>query len=189
MCSQQKGCTSLANFRGKIFFNISSSSTPTFGGKRHWLLVMDNCSNYCWSFFIKEKPDFAQTLLALVNNLKLKLNLQVQRLPCNNAGKNQAFKRTCKQEGLGINFEYTAPSMPQQNGCIECKFSTLFNRVCTMLNHGKFTAYLQSSLWAEDANTAMLLENNLITANRALSPLQQFFWEGKEKCPSFNAKI
>ena len=47
-----------------------------------------------------------------------------------------------------------------------------------MLNGGKFTNYQRSGLWAEAANTAMLLKNNLITPNRTLSPFQQFF--GKE---------
>ena len=130
----------------RLFFDISSQSTLTFGGKHHWLLVINNCSNYCWSFFPREKSDLAQTMLGLVYNLKIKLNLQVQCLHCDNAGEKQSFERTCKQEGLGINFKYTAPGTPQQNGCIKCKFATLFNWVHTMLNSGKFTTYLQSSL-------------------------------------------
>ena len=119
-------------------------------------------------------------MLRLLSNLKIKFNLQVQCFHCNYAGENQAFKKTCSQEGLGINFEYTAPGTPQQNGCIERKFATLFNRVCAMLNGGKFTTYLQSGLWAEATNTAMLLENNMITPNRTLSPFQQFFGRGKK---------
>ena len=42
----------------KFFFNASSPSTPTFGGMKHWLLVMEDSSNYEWSFFLKEKIDF-----------------------------------------------------------------------------------------------------------------------------------
>ena len=49
-----------------------------------------------------------------------------------------------------------------------------------MLSGGKFTAYLQSGLWAEAANTAMTLENNLITPNMTLSPFQEFFGKGKQ---------
>ena len=48
-----------------------------------------------------------------------------------------------------------------------------------MLNGGIFTTYLQSGLWAEAANSAMLLKNNLIIPNRILSPFQNFF--GKMK--------
>ena len=123
---------------------------------------------------------------ALINNLKTKYNLHVQHLCCDNAGENQAFKQTCKKEGLGIDFKYTAPGTPQQNGCIECKFATVFNRVFTMLNGGKFTAYLQSSLLAEAVNTVMILENNLITPIRTLSPFQQFFGKGKQNVLGWN---
>ena len=112
----------------------------------------------------------------------------LQCLHCDNAGKNQAFEKTCKQNGLGIDFEYTAPGTPQQNGWVEHKVAMLFKRVHAMLNSGKFTIYLQSSLRMEAANTAMLLNNNLITPNRTLSP-SPHFWEGKEKWPNLNAKI
>ena len=36
--------------------------------------------------------------------------MQVQYLCCYNAGENIAFKKTCKQEGLGLEFVFTAPS-------------------------------------------------------------------------------
>ena len=119
-------------------------------------------------------------MLVLINTLKIKYNLQIQRLCCNNAGENQAFELTCDQEGLGINFEHTATGTPQQNGHGECKFATLFNRVHVMLNNGKFTTYMQSGLWTEVSNAAMTLKNNLITPNRALSPFQHFFGKGKQ---------
>ena len=70
-------------------------------------------SNYIWSFFLKEKSKTVKTMWGLVKNLKNKFNLQAQFLHCDNIGENQAFKRTCKEEGLGIDFEYTAPGMLQ----------------------------------------------------------------------------
>ena len=113
-------------------------------------------------------------MLFLIKDLKTKYNLQVQQLQCDNAGENQAFKWTCNKEGLGIHFKYTAPSIPQQNGRIERKFATLFNRVHAMLNGGKFTPYLHSGLWLEAANTATFIENHLTTPNRSMNPFQQF---------------
>ena len=77
----------------RLFFDISSPTTPTFGGKHHWLLVIDNCSNYCWSLFLREKSDLAQTMLGLINTLKIKFHLQVQCFHCIDVGKNQAFKK------------------------------------------------------------------------------------------------
>ena len=100
----------------RLFFDISSTSTPTFGAKRHQLLVFDDYSDFSWSFFLNEKSDLTQKMVGLIKDLKTKYNWQVQRLQCDNLGGNQAFERACNQEGLGINFEYTAPGTPQQNG-------------------------------------------------------------------------
>ena len=76
----------------KLFFDISTPSTPSVGGKRHWLLVIDNSSDYIWSFFLKENSNLANAMVDLIKNLKDKYSLQVQYLHCNNAGENQAFE-------------------------------------------------------------------------------------------------
>ena len=115
--------------------------------------------------------------------------MQVQCQWCNNAGENVVFKIACKQEGLWVVFEYTAPGMSQQNGCVQQKFTTLFNRVCAMLNGGKFNGFLWNGLWAEVTNTAMLLKNNLLIPSRNLSPFQQFFGKGKRSMLSSMQKI
>ena len=126
----------------RLFFDISSPLTPTFGGKKHWLFVVDDSSNYVWSFYLKEKSNVVNVMSGLTKYLKNKYNLQVQYLHCDNAGENVAFKKACKQEGLGLVFKYTVPGMPQQNGYVEQKIATHFNWVCAMLNGGKFNAFL-----------------------------------------------
>ena len=92
------------------------------------------------------------------------LNKNLKYFHYDNPGKNQTFKQTCKQEGLVVDFEYTAPGTPQRNGCVkqqncqvEPKFCTLINQACAMLNDGKFNACLQIGLWTKAANIAMLL--------------------------------
>ena len=62
---------------------------------------------------MKEKSNLVDTMLGLIKNLKNKYNLQVQYLHCNNPGENIAFKKACKQEGLGVDFD-TASGTPQQ---------------------------------------------------------------------------
>ena len=95
---------------------------------------------------LKRKIDLADVMIGFIENLKNKYNLQVQYLHCNNAGENDAFKNACKQEGMGDDFEYSAPGTPQQNNSIKRKFVTLFNRVCAMLNGNKINAYLWNAL-------------------------------------------
>ena len=50
--ASKKAVPHLQVFGERLFFDISSPSSLTFGGKCHWLLVIDDCSNYCWSFFL-----------------------------------------------------------------------------------------------------------------------------------------
>ena len=116
-----------------------------------------------FSSFLKEKS---------IQNLKNDYNMQRQYLCCNNTGENVAFEKACKQEGLGVDFAYTAPGKPQQNCCIEQKITTLFNWVCAMLNSGKFNAFLCHGSWAKAVNTFMHLKNNLLTLNKILSLFQ-----------------
>ena len=106
--------------------------------------------------------------------------MQVQFLHCDNAGENQAFKQTCIQGGLWVDFKYTTPGLPQQDGHVEWKFATLFNQVHAMFNSEKFTTYLQNGLWAKAANTTTVLKNNLITPNRNISSFEQFLGRERE---------
>ena len=64
----------------RLFFDISSPSTPTFGGRKHWLHVISNNGNYICSFYLKEKSDLADIMIDLIKNLKNKHNLEVQYL-------------------------------------------------------------------------------------------------------------
>ena len=43
----------------RLLFDISFPSTPTFGGKKHWLLVEDSI-DYAWGHFFKENFVFGK---------------------------------------------------------------------------------------------------------------------------------
>ena len=100
MQSEQKGCCSFKSYGREAFLWYKLSLNSTFGDKKHWLLVVEDSSDYVWSFFLKEKPDLADTMLGLVKNLKTKYNLQVQYLCCDNAYENVVFEEAYKQERL-----------------------------------------------------------------------------------------
>ena len=127
----------------------------------HWLLIVDDCTGYTWSYFLHHKSELAEKVLKLIKDLKAK-NIEVKYIWCDNAGENVAFREKCEQEGFGINFEFTAPGMPQQNGRVEHKFATLYGWVQAMLNDAKLMPSLRKKLWAEAANTATLLENHVM---------------------------
>ena len=35
----------------RLFFDINSRLTPTFGGKKHWLLVVEASTDFAWIYF------------------------------------------------------------------------------------------------------------------------------------------
>ena len=59
----------------RLFFDISSPPTPIFGGKKHWLLAIEDSPDYVWSYFLKEKLDLVCVMMGLVKNLKTKYNI------------------------------------------------------------------------------------------------------------------
>ena len=63
----------MAKVKGdRTMFDISSVNALSQGGNQYWLLIMDDYTNYCWSFFLPHKDDLPQVLLQwLANHLPI----------------------------------------------------------------------------------------------------------------------
>jgi hypothetical protein len=110
---------------------------------------------------LKQKSETKDILIALIKELKQAYNIEVKTIRCDNSGENNALQRSCKQEGLGIVFEYTALNTPQQNGRVERRFPTLYGRVRAMLQDISISINYKR-LWAQAANTGTDLSNMLL---------------------------
>ena len=163
----------------RLHMDISSIKARSFGGAKYWLLVLDEATGYAFSFFLKKKSDTAHTILKLVRDLQTK-GKQVKKIRCDGAGENKTTEQLLKANGLGIDFEYSAPNTPQQNGRVERRFATLYGRVRSMLNDAHLTPALRSGLWAECANTATYLDN-LDCENDAGEPRYKLFYGVDDK--------
>jgi transposase InsO family protein len=109
----------------RIMFDISSVRVPSMGGNQFWLLVMDEYSGYLRSFFFRHRSDLTVTMTAFVRMFPRAFNKNIVRFRCDNAWENKTFQGTLKEDmPYEIQFEYTAPRTPQQNGRIERKFAT-----------------------------------------------------------------
>jgi len=172
----------------RLCIDISSPSTKSIGGKSHWLLVVDDCTDYAWSFFLKQKSETKDIMIALIKELKQAYDIEVKTIRCDNSGENNALQRSCKQEGLGIAFEYTAPNTPQQNGRVERRFPTLYGRIRAMLRNINISINYKR-LWAEAANTATDLSNMLLKQGETTNSFHKFFGKGvKSIIPMNSAK-
>jgi transposase InsO family protein len=112
-------------------FDISSVKVPSTGGNKYWLLVMDEYSGFLWSYFFRYRDDLTATMTDFVKQFPRKFdNKNIVRVRCDNAGENKAFQATLNEDmPYEIQFEFTAPYTPQQNGRIERKFATLYGKI------------------------------------------------------------
>ena len=76
--------------------------------------------------FLNEKKDLGKKIAKLIKDkMKAKLNKQVEKIWCGNAGENKSMEKLMEEKGLGISFKYTTRKMLQLNGVVKCMFSTM----------------------------------------------------------------
>jgi hypothetical protein len=57
----------------RLFLDISSTQVRSFGGSNVWILLVDDCTDMCWSLFVSQKSDMPQKVLNLL--------IQLQNIP------------------------------------------------------------------------------------------------------------
>ena len=171
----------------RLYFDISSIKNESFGKSKFWLLIVDEVTDYCWSYFLKKKSETAGVVVALIKDLKAKENITVKFCRCDNAGENKTAEALCKKEGLGVTFEFTAPNTPQHNAQVERKFATLYGRVRSNLNSSQLDDDLRKGLWAECAGKATSDENMCLGPGEEKPPYTllfgkdpKLFWETRK---------
>lgn len=166
----------------RLFIDISSVNHASSGGKKYWVMVVDDHSRFKWSRFIRQKSDLSSEITPLVQELKSK-GFEIKFVRMDNAGENKTLGKQLKR--MGIEIEYTAPDTPQMNGVVERGFAVCTAKGRAMMHDAGFNDNLKRTLWAECFNTATLLENIIPrqVPGNALSPYQ-LFW-GKDKSPRY----
>jgi transposase InsO family protein len=142
--------------------DISSISTPSFGGNKFWLMLQDEFTGYIWSHFLKHKSDLPPIVIQWIQQIHKTTKVQIKTIRCDNAGENKSLQQKIQADKtLNIKFEFTAPYTPEMNGKIERKFATLYGKTRSMLNGAKLPMKLRNGLWAHCARLASKLENVL----------------------------
>ena len=79
------------------------------------------------------------------------------------------------------------PGTPQQNDCVEQKFSTQFNQAHVMYNGENFLPLCEA---ANELNiTTFFLENDLVTPKRNFCPFQNYWGKGERSILSLVQKF
>ena len=161
-----------------MFIDISSFKHESMGRKRHWLIVVDEFSDYSHSFFLRKKTDQIVVIPIWIKGLKTKYGIVVKNIRLDNSGENRSLQKECEKQNLGIIFEFTAPGTPKQNSVVERKIPTLMGRSRAMMIHAGFSQQDKRKFWCEVISTATKLENIMVRKERTKPPHTLIYNEG-----------
>ena len=159
----------------RLFIDISSFKHESMGGKRHWLIVVDEFSDCSHSFFLKRKSDQIELLPVWIKELKAKYGTDIKYIRLDNSGENRSLQKECDKQNLGIIFEFTAPGTPQQNSVVERKIPTLMGRSRAMMITAGFSQQEKKKFWCEVISTATKLDNIMVRKERTKPPFTLFY--------------
>ena len=175
--AQQKGVSRTSNTQStkpgeRLFIDITSIQAHSFGGKKFWLVVVDDATNLTWSFFLQQKNATAKEMFTLLKHLHSN-GVIIKYIRCDNAGENVALETMIKTDPdlKHIQFEYTPRDSPQYNGKVERKIAILHGRVRAVLTAAGVPETFRAKLWAEAASFTTDIENFLLSKTYGSSPL------------------
>ncbi|XP_021741308.1 uncharacterized protein LOC110707588 [Chenopodium quinoa] len=148
-------------------------------GHRYYIVLLDDLSNYLWTFPIAKKSDVYETFLAFKAHIHTQFERSVKNIQCDNGREfdNGPFWEFCKRNGLS--FRLSCPHTSSQNGKAERKIRTINNVTRTLLAH----ASLPPSFWHHALQIATYLLNirpSKLLGNK--SPLELLY----QRVPSYS---
>ena len=161
----------------RVIMDICSFKQVSRGGNRHWLIVLDEFSDYTHSFFLKRKNDQIQVMLIWIRILSKKHHIEIKKIRLDNSGENRSLQKECDKANLGITFEFTAPGKPQQNSVAERRIPTLMGRARAMLIQEGIESKYKGEFWCEVISTATKLDNIMVRPERTKPPHTLFYGE------------
>jgi Reverse transcriptase (RNA-dependent DNA polymerase) len=158
----------------RLYIDISSIKERSFGGAKFWALIVDDCTDYCWSVVLKNKSDLKVKVRTLLTDLKI-AGLNVKFIRCDDAGENMSMKNDQDIKSFGVKFEFSGPRTPQRNGKVERKFQTFYGRIRSILNGAGLKGDLRNKIWAECVMTTTYLSNVIATRSNMKSPFELLY--------------
>jgi transposase InsO family protein len=134
---------------------VGPSRVRSMGGKWNILVVVDDHSRYSWVFSLESKDEVFEQFrsLALRFNIEHPNCLKAIRRDNVTELRNASFDEFCLERG--IDQQFSAPRIPQQNGVMERKNCTLVEMARTMLNEHR----TPRRFWANAISTAFYISN------------------------------
>ncbi|GKC08950.1 putative ribonuclease H-like domain-containing protein [Tanacetum coccineum] len=148
------------------------TSVRSINHASYCLVITDDCSRFCWVFFLAKKDETSGILKTFIRQIENQLNQKVKIIRSDNGTefKNRVMLEFCGEKG--IKQEFSNARTPQQNGVAERMNRTLIEAARTMLAD----SHLPTTFWAEAVNTACYTFNRVrVTKPQNKTPYELLF--------------
>ena len=154
-------------------------SSQTVGGKRYFLLIVDDYSRCMWVALRKEKLEAFKKFKRFKSMAEAEKEVKMKCIRSDRGGggggrefTSDEFKTLCDKSG--IKKQLTAPYTPQQNGVVERKNRTIMGLVRSMLKEKE----LPLVLWGEAVSTCVyVLKRSSTKGVKGKTPYEK--WNGR----------
>jgi transposase InsO family protein len=142
-----------------IHCDLWTSPIPSISGYKYYLVILDDCSHYLWTFPLRLKSDTFSTLSNFFAYVSTQFGNRVKAVQSDN---DKEFDNSSTRTFLlthGVLFRMSCPYTSPQNGKAERIIRTTNDVIRSLL----FQASMPPSYWVEALHTATLLLNILPT--------------------------
>jgi transposase InsO family protein len=138
-------------------------------GHKYYLVILDDCSHYIWTFPLRLKSDTFATLSHFFAYVRTQFGTTIKSVQCDNGHEfgNSPARTFFLSNGVALRM--SCPYTSQQNGKAERSLRTINNTLRSLL----FQASLPPVYWVEARHTATYLINRLPT--KTLTSSTPFF--------------
>ena len=141
-----------------------------------WACAVDDFTDFTSTYFSHTKSKMVEFVNSFIKELN-GLDIKVQYLRYNNAGKHIGrLQELCADNE--ITMEFTATNTPQQNGRVEKKIHTIWQRAMVSMVLANMNKESKLHFWAEAVAMSDLLENLTLKNCRTTPALEA--WAGKK---------
>jgi transposase InsO family protein len=113
---------------------VSPSRVRSVRSKWYVLVIVDDYYRYSWAFVLESKDEVFEHFQSLALRLNNEHPNYLKAIHSDNGTefRNASFDQFCLE--FGVDQQFSTPRVPQQNGVMEQKNSTLVEMARTMLN-------------------------------------------------------
>lgn len=149
---------SKTKFPFELFYaDLWTSPVPSVTGYKFYLVIVDDYSNFVWTFPLRLKSDVFSHLVSFHALVQTQFNSTIKQLQTDNGGEFLKRDLTSYLRSHGIIHRLTCPYTSQQNGHAERMIRTITNMIRSLL----FQAHFPPEFWVEALHLTTHLINIL----------------------------